>query len=66
MSRWLQQFDEAAKIYQKIAVVFDDPDLTPQALEKACIALKASGKTQDAAKVLNRLQSKYPEYRVKN
>ena len=61
-----QQYDEAAKIYQKIAVVFDDPDLTPQSLEKACIALKADQKNADAAKVLNRLQSKYPEYRVKD
>ena len=60
-----QQYEAAAKIYQKIAVVFDDPDLTPQALEKAWNALKKAEKPQDAAKVLNRLQSKYPEYQLK-
>jgi len=44
--------------------VFDDSDVTPRALEKACIALKAEGKEPEAAKVLNTLQSKYPEYQV--
>jgi len=59
-----QQNEEAARVYQKVAVVFDDQEVTPQALEKACIALRTAGKPQDAAKVLNTLQSKYPEYQV--
>ncbi|MEI8340875.1 MAG: tetratricopeptide repeat protein [Verrucomicrobiota bacterium] len=60
-----QQYEEAARIYQKVALVFDDQEVTPQALEKACIALKTAGKAPEAAKVLNTLQSKYPEYQVK-
>ena len=59
-----QQYDEAAKLFQKVAVVFDDPEVTPHALEKACIALKAEGKIPESAKVLNTLQSKYPEYQL--
>ena len=60
-----QQYEDAARVYQKIAVVFDDPEITPQALEKACVALKIAGRIPEATKVLNTLQSKYPEYSVK-
>lgn len=54
----------AAKIFSSVAVVFDDPAITPQALEKAYRALLDAGKDQEAAKTLNTLQSRYPEYRL--
>jgi len=57
-------FDAAAKIYQSIAVIIDDPQLTPLSLYKAYDCLLKSGNPTEAAKVLNDLQTKYPEYQV--
>ncbi len=58
--------EEAGKIYQSIAVIIDDPQLTPKAMEKAIDCLNQLGKTDDAAKLLNELETKYPEYQVKD
>jgi len=58
-------FDAAARIFQSIAVILDDPKLTPAALEKAYQCLNQEGNTVEAAKVLNQLQTKYPEYQLK-
>jgi tetratricopeptide (TPR) repeat protein len=59
-------FDSAAKIFQSIAVIIDDAQITPVALEKAYDCLNHEGDTAGAAKVLNELQTKYPEYQVKS
>jgi tetratricopeptide (TPR) repeat protein len=59
-------FDAAAKIYQSIAVIIDDPQLTPLAMKKAYDCLNRQGNTVEAAKVLNDLQTKYPEYPIKS
>ncbi len=56
---------EAAKIFLSISVIIDDPEITPRALEKAWQALNAAGDEKQAAKTLNELQSRYPEYPVK-
>jgi len=61
MSR--KNFEEAAKVYESVAVILDDPEITPEALEKAVGAWKAAGKQPDADKTLNKLKSRYPEYK---
>lgn len=53
---------EACKVYESVALVIDDEQLTPLALEKAVETYKALGRDDEARKVLNRLQSRYPEY----
>ena len=58
-------FENAAKLFLSVALVYDDPEITPQALEKAYNAYKKAGMDPQAAKVLNDLQSKFPEYQVK-
>jgi TolA-binding protein len=58
-------FDGASKTFQSIAVIIDDPELSPAALEKAYDCLNRLGNTTEAAKVLNELQTKYPEYQIK-
>ncbi|MGA3169640.1 MAG: tetratricopeptide repeat protein [Chthoniobacteraceae bacterium] len=58
-------FEAASKIYQSIAVIIDDPNVTPQAMEKAYDCLNRLGDSADAAKLLNQLQTKYPEYQIK-
>ncbi|MGC3989095.1 MAG: tetratricopeptide repeat protein [Chthoniobacteraceae bacterium] len=57
-------YDEAAKIFAGVSLVFDDPGITPLAMEKAWICYKKAGNDPDAAKMLNKLQSRYPEYKV--
>ena len=59
-----EKFNDASKIYQSIAVILDDPQITPRALEKAYAALLKAGSTTEAQRVLNELQTKYPEYQI--
>lgn len=59
------KYEDAAKIFQSVAVIVDDPQLTPQALEKAYESLIKAGSEPEAAKVLNDLQTKFPEYQIK-
>jgi len=46
-------------------VILDDPQVTPLALNKAYECLTREGDTAEAAKVLNELQTRYPEYQVR-
>ena len=58
-------FPAAAKLYLTITLVFgDDPEITPKAYAQAYIAYKKAGDAPKAAKTLNDLQSRYPEYPV--
>ncbi len=58
------EHEAAAKLYQSTALVFEDATLTPKALEKAWRAYEKAGDSQQAAKLLNELQTRYPEYPV--
>jgi TolA-binding protein len=53
---------EAAKIYNSVTVIIDDENITPGAGEKAVDAYRRAGLEDEAKKLLNRLQSRYPEY----
>ena len=58
-------FTAAAKLYLTITLVFgDDPEITPKAYAQAYLAYKKAGDAPKAAKTLNELQSRYPEYPV--
>jgi TolA-binding protein len=54
--------EDAAKIYELVGVVIDEESITPGALEKAVEVYRELGREADAKRVLNRLQSRYPEY----
>ncbi len=56
------QWDQAAKLYLSVAVILDEEDVTPRALEKAVLAYQKAGREPEAKKTLNTLQSRYPEY----
>ena len=61
-----KDFETAAKLYLSVSILgAEDPVLTPLSLEKAYDAYKKAGNAAQAAKVLNELQSRYPEYQVK-
>ncbi len=53
---------EAAKAFQAVSVLYDDPDLTPRALALAAQAYRRANKTADAAKVEDELKTRFPSY----
>ena len=55
-------FEAAAKIYESVAVIIDDEETTPRALEKGVEAYQKAGRDAEAKRLLNTLQSRYPEY----
>lgn len=59
-----KNYEEAAKVYESVAVILDDPEITPRALEKAVEAWRSAGKPADAEKTLNKLKSRYPEFKL--
>ena len=54
--------EAAAKIYESVAVIIDDDEITPRSLEKGIEAYQKAGKDAEAKRLLNTLQSHYPEY----
>ena len=56
-------YEDAAKIFESVAVIVrDDEEMAPRALEKAIFAVRRTGKEPEAKRLLNLLQSRYPEY----
>ncbi len=54
---------EAAKLYETVyATGIDHPEITPRSLSKAIQAYRAAGNDEKVKKLLNILQSRYPEY----
>ena len=54
-------FDEASKAFMGVALLYDDPAITPRALKKAAAAYQRAGKTAEADKVVKQLREKYPK-----
>ncbi|HEY5036324.1 MAG TPA: hypothetical protein VII74_04245, partial [Chthoniobacterales bacterium] len=57
-----QQFEEAGKAFMSVALLYDDPAITPQALDKAAQAYDKAGKPDEAAHARAQLHEKYPDY----
>ncbi|HEX5177540.1 MAG TPA: tetratricopeptide repeat protein, partial [Chthoniobacteraceae bacterium] len=57
-----ERFEDAAKMYEGVSLVIDDETITPRALEKSINAYRKASKDAEANKLLNTLQSRYPEY----
>jgi TolA-binding protein len=55
-------FDEAGKAFMGVALLYDDPAITPRALEKAAVAYRQAGKTDEADKANRELHERYPNY----
>jgi TolA-binding protein len=54
--------EEAAKLFMSISVLYDDPQITPDALVQAVAAFEKAGKSTEAAKASDELKSRYPDY----
>jgi|GEM_PF-167464 len=58
------RYEEAAKLFLSVSIIFEDPVITPQAMEKAYLAYRKAGDAEKAGKTLNDLQTRYPEYQI--
>ncbi|HSU86421.1 MAG TPA: tetratricopeptide repeat protein, partial [Chthoniobacterales bacterium] len=56
------QFENAGKAFMSVALLYDDPEITPQALAKAAKAYEKAGKADEADRARAQLRAKYPDY----
>jgi TolA-binding protein len=56
-----QNYSDAAKAYITVAVLTDDPILTPKALSRAITAYRLSGNKAEAQKTLDELSKRFPK-----
>jgi TolA-binding protein len=57
-----RSYAEAARMFATLAVLFDDPKITPQAMARAVDAFTAAGDAKAAAQWRGKLQAKFPGY----
>jgi len=55
-------FDDAGKVFTSVALLYDDPAITPRALNKAASAYQRAGKTDEADRLARELRERYPNY----
>lgn len=60
-----EKYADAAKHFQTVALLFEDPELTPDALSKAAKCLESSGQAEAAQKTLEELKQRFPDYQPK-
>ena len=56
------QFDEAGRAFMGVALLYDDPAITPRALQKAAEAYQKAGKQVESERAAQQLREKYPEF----
>ena len=54
-------FEDAGKTFMGVALLYDDPTITPRALQKAAFAYAKAGKQTEADRATQQLREKYPE-----
>jgi TolA-binding protein len=55
-------FDDAGKAFKGVALLYDDPAITPRALDRAALAYRQAGKTEEADRLSRELHERYPNY----
>jgi len=55
-------FDDAGKAFKGVALLYDDAAITPRALDKAALAYRQAGKTEEADRLSHELRERYPNY----
>jgi tetratricopeptide (TPR) repeat protein len=58
-------YENAARSYMSVAVLYEDPEVTPRALEHAYEAFQKAGNEPQATKTLSELKTRYPNYSLK-
>ena len=55
-------FDSAGKAFKGVALLYDDPAITPRALDKAALAYRQAGNVEEADRLSHELHERYPNY----
>src|SRR5213595_2446538 len=55
-------FDDAGKAFMGVALLYDDPAITPRALDKAASAYQRAGRSEEANRLSRELRERYPNY----
>jgi TolA-binding protein len=55
-------FDDAGKAFKGVALLYDDPAITPRALDKAAVAFRQAGNSEEADRLSHELRERYPNY----
>ena len=55
-------FDDAGKAFKGVALLYDDPAITPRALNKAALAYRQAGNADEADRLSRELRERYPNY----
>ena len=55
-------FDDAGKAFKGVALLYDDPAITPRALDKAAMAFRQAGNAEEADRLSRELRERYPNY----
>lgn len=58
-------YETAAKSYLSVAVLYEDPEVTPHALDAAYRAFQKAGNQDQASKTLSELKNRYPAYEMR-
>jgi tetratricopeptide (TPR) repeat protein len=58
-------YENAARSYMSVALLYEDPEVTPRALEHAYEAFQKAGNEPQATKTLSELKSRFPNYTMK-
>jgi TolA-binding protein len=57
-----EHFEDAGKAFMGVALLYDDPAITPRALQKAALAYDRAGRKDEADRLTRQLREKYPNY----
>jgi len=57
-----QDYVGAAKMFAAVALLFDDPSITPQAMARAVDAYQKAGDLKSAGDLQQKLKIKYPQF----
>jgi tetratricopeptide (TPR) repeat protein len=55
-----ERWEEAARMYMSVAVLYDEAEITPAALRAAAAAYEKAGRRAEAASALQEVQKRYP------
>jgi TolA-binding protein len=58
-------YENAARSYMSVAVLYEDAEVTPRALERAYEAFQKAGNEPQATKTLSELKTRFPNYSLK-
>jgi tetratricopeptide (TPR) repeat protein len=58
-------YENAARSYMSVALLYEDPEVTPRALQHAYEAFQKAGNAPQATKTLSELKTRYPNYTMK-